>query len=718
MRIKLREKVFIPLFIALLMLGAVMYFVTDSNLKRLSNEFVTQIGLGKVAEIEAAMDMASMKAQELTALFTRLQAVQRAYQIALSGNIDDEADPMLQEARQMLRTELLHTLQGYEAVMDDRLKLHFHLPNGRSLVRLWMDRNFRRDGQLIDISDDISGFRQTVMEANRERRMVQGLEVGVGGFDIRSVLPLTSTRGEHLGSVEMLVEFEPILRTAAAGEGQHLLLFMNSDLLRIAQRLQDAEKHPLIGNQFVQVSGADDPAVNSLITPALLAHAKSQLSVAIHDNFSLTAFPLEDYGGRQIGVMVYVLDISKEQELIRHITWLLLGLIGVILLVFAVVGQATVWAAILKPMKQLLGFAQKVGAGDLETRVNLASRDEMEELGIAMNTMVGNLRNKIFEAEQKTKEAAEAVERANICTQDAEDARKEAERARRDGMLQAAERIDQVVARIAASAQEMSSQVDAARQGSEQQKMRTGETATSTEEMNATVLEVAKNASHAAEGSDQAKIKAQSGAEIVQNAVKAIADVQRNALDLKKKIASLGEKAEGIGRIMTVIDDIADQTNLLALNAAIEAARAGDAGRGFAVVADEVRKLAEKTMTATKEVGDYISAIQVEVRDNAASVDQTVESVKGATQLASKSGKELREIVNLAEATSDQVRSIATAAEQQSAASEEITRSVEEIDRISTENAEAMQATSRAIEDLNAGLGELGSLVEELKRVG
>ena len=717
MRIKLREKVFIPLFIALLMLGAVMYFVTDSNLKRLSNEFVTQIGLSKVAELEAAMDMAAMKAQELTALFTSLDPVQRAYRIALSGNIDDEADPMLQQARQMLRNELLRTLQGYETVMGERLKMHFHLPNGRSLVRLWRDHNFRRDGEWIDISDDISTFRQTVMEANRERRMVQGLEVGRGGFDIRSVLPLNSNRGEHLGSVEMLVEFQPILQAAAAGDGQHLLLYMNVDLLRIAQGLQDAAKHPLIGDQFVQVAGADDPVVDNLITPALLVQARSQLSVAIHDNYSLTAFPLEDYSGRQIGVMVYVLDISKEQELIRHFTWLLLGLIGLILLVFAVVGQATVWAAILKPMKQLLGFARKVGTGDLKARIALSSRDEMEDLGNAMNTMVDNLREKITEAEQKTREAAEAVDRANVCTQDAEEARREAERARREGMLQAAERIDQVVTQIATSAQEMSRHVDAARQGSEQQKMRTGETATSTEQMNATVLEVAKNASHAAEGSDQAKTKAQSGAEIVQQAVKAIADVQRNALDLKNKIASLGEKAEGIGRIMNVIDDIADQTNLLALNAAIEAARAGDAGRGFAVVADEVRKLAEKTMTATKEVGDYISAIQVEVRDNAASVDQTVESVKGATQLAAKSGKELREIVNLAESTSDQVRSIATAAEQQSAASEQITRSVEEIDRISTDNAEAMQASSEAIEDLNAGLNELSGLVKELKSV-
>ncbi|WP_279615064.1 hypothetical protein [Desulfonatronum thiosulfatophilum] len=76
--------------------------------------------------------------------------------------------------------------------------------------------------------------------------------------------------------------------------------------------------------------------------------------------------------------------------------------------------------------------------------------------------------------------------------------------------------------------------------------------------MNVTVLEVAKNAFNAAEVSDQAKTKAQSGAEIVQKAVKAIAHVQRNALDLKKKIASLGNKADGIGRIMNVIEDIAD----------------------------------------------------------------------------------------------------------------------------------------------------------------
>ncbi|GAB6057880.1 methyl-accepting chemotaxis protein [Desulfonatronum parangueonense] len=716
MRIKLREKVFIPLFIALLLLGAVMYSITDSSLRRLSNEFVTQIGLSKVAEIEASMSMATMKALELTSLFTRLDAVQRAYQVALAGDIDNEADPMAQQARQMLRNELFHILQGYETVMGERMKLHFHLPNGRSLVRMWRDQNFRRDGEWVDISDDISGFRQTVMETNRERRIVHGLEIGVGGFDIRSVLPLTSTRGEHLGSVETLVEFEPILQAAAAGDDQHLLLFMNAEFLHIAQRLQNPALHPLIGNQFVQVSGSDQPAINNLISSSLLEQARNQLTVAVSDVFSMTAFPVSDYSGNQIGVMVYVLDISNEQQMIRNLTWVLMGLIGAILLVFAVVGQTTVWAAILKPMRQLLGFTGKVSAGDLQARAVLNSNDEMEDLARAMNTMVQSLQDKILEAEQKTQEAAEAVRLAESSTREAEAARREAVQARREGMLQAADRIDRVVAQIDDSAREMSMHVGAARSGSEQQKMRTGETATSMEQMNVTVLEVAKNASNAAEGSDQAKAKAQAGAEIVQKAVKAIADVQRNALELKKKIASLGDKADGIGRIMNVIDDIADQTNLLALNAAIEAARAGDAGRGFAVVADEVRKLAEKTMAATKEVGDHISSIQTEVRNNAASVDQTVESVKSATQLAAMSGKELQTIVSLSEATSDQVRSIATAAEEQSAASEQITRSVEEIDRISTSNSEAMHSSTQAIDTLNNGLRELNELVEDLKR--
>jgi len=180
-------------------------------------------------------------------------------------------------------------------------------------------------------------------------------------------------------------------------------------------------------------------------------------------------------------------------------------------------------------------------------------------------------------------------------------------------------------------------------------------------------------------------------------------------------MATLGKQAEGIGQIMAVISDIADQTNLLALNAAIEAARAGEAGRGFAVVADEVRKLAEKTMTATKEVGDAITGIQTGTRKNMDNVDRSVAAIGEATALANQSGGSLNAIVTLVEQTSDQVRSIAAASEQQSAASDEINRSIEEVSVISNETADAMAQGAQAVAELAKQSQELKALIAEMR---
>ncbi|HDQ39459.1 MAG TPA: methyl-accepting chemotaxis protein [Desulfonatronum sp.] len=431
-------------------------------------------------------------------------------------------------------------------------------------------------------------------------------------------------------------------------------------------------------------------------------------------NYDTAYWPIIDPAGNTAGMFF----IGAERRVIEEAQN---SILMSILVVSLIVGAVMILAGILfartlaRPIARATNFASLVAQGRLDEQLEITNKDEIGTLAQALKSMVANLKTKIQEADEKAREAEQKAQEATLASREAEEAKRRAEQAKRDGMLQAAGQIDGVVEQMTSASEQLAAQVEQASRGSEEQRNRTGETATAMEEMNATVLEVAKNASQAAEASDQAKSKAQTGARIVQEAVKGIADVQRNVLELKKKITALGEKAEGIGKIMNVIEDIADQTNLLALNAAIEAARAGDAGRGFAVVADEVRKLAEKTMSATKEVGDYISVIQEEVRTNAGSVDQTVESVKGATRLAAKSGQELREIVTLAEQAADQVRSIATAAEEQSATSEEINRGVEDINRIASETSEVMVQSAQAISDLAKQAADLQNLVHRLK---
>ncbi len=219
------------------------------------------------------------------------------------------------------------------------------------------------------------------------------------------------------------------------------------------------------------------------------------------------------------------------------------------------------------------------------------------------------------------------------------------------------------------------------------------------EEMAATSSDIARNCHLAADGARNASDKAKDGARVVQETIEGMARIAEQVKDASISVQSLGARSDQIGEIVGTIEDIADQTNLLALNAAIEAARAGEQGRGFAVVADEVRALAERTTRATKEIGDMIKTIQQETRGAVAAMEDGVKKVEEGTAGAEESGKALEAILYEIDNLSMQVNQIATAAEEQTATTSDITHNIQLITDVarsaSNTATDSVQATAR-----------------------
>ena len=372
--------------------------------------------------------------------------------------------------------------------------------------------------------------------------------------------------------------------------------------------------------------------------------------------------------------------------------------------------------SIARPLGVISLFAQKVAAGNYNETVNTKGfTKELFDLNSALQNMINSLLKTMNEANASKLAAEEGMQKAQIASEEAAAAQAQAEQGRQT-ILHTVEQVDELVARLSTATEELSSQVEESSAIAVQQSEQVANSATAMEEMNSTVLEVAKNAGVAAEGSDKARVTAMEGAEIVRNSINAIAAVQQDTQVLHQEMDQLGKQAEAIGNVMTVISDIADQTNLLALNAAIEAARAGEAGRGFAVVADEVRKLAEKTMEATKEVGTAITGVQQGTERSVKAVSQTVSNLEQATKLVNQSGDSLQNIVEESVQVADQVRNIATAAEEQSATSEEISRSLTNINQNADEAATAMEQSAQAVMELSEQTNDLKALMDALRK--
>jgi len=350
MQLSLKQKMLIPLLSSVILSAAIAFPFIHHQLSSLKSKVIHDLVVNKKGEIERAEQKAGLEAEQKAALFSQLPAVINAYKIAHSGNINDETDPKAQKAREMLRHDLEAMLAGYESLTGGKkLKLHFHLPNGRSLARMWRNKQTKRNGQWVDVSDDISSFRKTVLEVNKSGKPISGIELGRGGFVVRGLVPIKANNQE-LGSDEVLVDFKPIFKNAAAESGQEILLYMNADKLPITKQLQDKSKYPVLADKYVLVSGSKDGKAEEKISPDFLDRGRQGLVIQESGNHALAAFPVKDFQKKQIGVMVFYLDIAGVQAGIESIILIIALVLAAILVIIVVVNYIALIKAIINPV--------------------------------------------------------------------------------------------------------------------------------------------------------------------------------------------------------------------------------------------------------------------------------------------------------------------------------------------------------------------------------
>ena len=239
--------------------------------------------------------------------------------------------------------------------------------------------------------------------------------------------------------------------------------------------------------------------------------------------------------------------------------------------------------------------------------------------------------------------------------------------------------------------------------------------AAASEQMVSTTADIAKNCEQASATAEESSNSTTKGTHEVHDIIDKLASQIEKTKEDAKLVQKLADQAVKIGTIVQTIDDIASQTNLLALNAAIEAARAGEAGKGFAVVADEVRALASRTSSSTQEITKMVTQIQTDARAADDAMHQSVTSMDTLANEASGIDTILNDINNTVGTVSSQISQIATAAEEQTVATSEISSNMKNITDDSKVLTDSIDAVNKEMQDSNDQLAKLIDMVNTFK---
>lgn len=243
--------------------------------------------------------------------------------------------------------------------------------------------------------------------------------------------------------------------------------------------------------------------------------------------------------------------------------------------------------------------------------------------------------------------------------------------------------------------------------GAAEQAAAVTETSATLEELAQTSKQIAENSEAVVRVAERTLASAEDGMTAVAETANGIEEIRTTTMQSSDRILLLGERSQEIGRVLTIIDEIAEQTKILALNAAIEAARAGDAGKGFAVVAEEIRKLADSVTASTQEIGRVVREIQASTSALVMATERAAKKVDEGKDIAHRTADALDRIVQQVEETTDAAKQISIATQQQRSASDQVVVSMREVAQVSQHQAAAARQVSSSV-------GEMNSLADSL----